>query len=113
MGLLLIASPWLFGFNRGGAETWVFVILGVGALVYSLMTRYELGALKVIPFKVHLMLDIASGILLAASPWLFSFSELVYLPHLIFGIVEILSPLMTKPYVDHPATVQQTHPNTH
>ena len=31
MGLLLIAAPWLFRFNRGGAETWVPVILGIGA----------------------------------------------------------------------------------
>ena len=29
MGILLIASPWLFIFNRGGMETWIPVILGV------------------------------------------------------------------------------------
>ena len=33
MGILLIASPWLFGFDRGGAETWVPVILGIGAII--------------------------------------------------------------------------------
>jgi hypothetical protein len=32
MGLLLIAAPWIFRFNRGGAETWVPVILGIGAI---------------------------------------------------------------------------------
>ncbi len=32
VGTLLIAAPWLLNFNRGGAETWVPVILGVGAL---------------------------------------------------------------------------------
>ncbi len=44
VGMLLIAAPWVFNFDRGGAETWVPVALGVGALVYSLFTDHELGA---------------------------------------------------------------------
>jgi hypothetical protein len=48
MGLLLIAAPWLFGFARGGAETWIPVLLGVGALLYSMMANYELGVARVI-----------------------------------------------------------------
>src|SRR4051794_6793108 len=34
MGVLLIAAPWLLGFSRGGAETWVPVLLGAGVLGY-------------------------------------------------------------------------------
>jgi hypothetical protein len=108
VGLLLIAAPWLFGFSRGGAETWVPVVLGAGAVLYSLLTRYELGALKLIPFKMHLALDVASGVLLAASPWLFGFSDHVYLPHLIVGIIEIVTPLMTRPFVEHPVAAHDT-----
>ena len=96
VGLLLIVAPWLLNFDRGGAETWVPVILGAGALVYSLFTNYELGMVKKIPMKTHLLFDIASGIFLAASPWLFNFDEYVYLPHLLLGIFEILAGLMTK-----------------
>lgn len=101
VGLLLIAAPWIFGFAAGGAETWVPVIIGVAALIYSVMTRYELGLVKVIPLKVHLGLDVASGIILALSPWLFGFSELVYWPHLIFGLLEIGAGLMTQPYPEY------------
>lgn len=43
MGMLLIAAPWIFGFARDGAETWVPVILGAGVILYSLLTDYELG----------------------------------------------------------------------
>ena len=57
VGLVLIASPWLFGFADGGPEQWIPIILGVAALTYSLMTNYELGAVRVIPMPVHLMLD--------------------------------------------------------
>ena len=96
MGLLLIVAPWLFGFAQNGAETWIPVILGVGALIYSLMTNYELGATKTISMNTHLTLDLISGILLAASPWIFGFNDVVYLPHLILGIAEIGASLMTE-----------------
>ena len=75
MGLLPIAAPWLFRFNRGGAEIRVPVILGIGAIGYSMLTRYELGAYPLIDMPIHLMLDGASGLFLAASPWLFGFAD--------------------------------------
>lgn len=96
VGLLLIAAPWLFNFARGGAETWVPVALGAGALVYSLFTNYELGVVKRLPMGTHLTLDLLSGLFLAASPWLFGFSEFVYLPHLVLGVLEVGAALMTQ-----------------
>lgn len=89
MGILLIASPWLFGFASNGWETWVPVVLGVSAIIYSLMTNYELGLTHNFSMRTHLTLDIISGILLAASPWIFGFADLVYLPHLVLGIAEV------------------------
>ncbi len=37
----------------------------------------------------------AGGALLALSPWLFGFADDVWLPHLIFGILEIGASLLT------------------
>jgi hypothetical protein len=96
MGLLLILSPYLFGFATGGAKQWLPIILGGGAIAYSLFTRYELGLVAAIPMPVHLALDIASGILLAASPWLFGFANEVFWPHLILGLIEIGTAAMTQ-----------------
>ncbi|MCW3094080.1 MAG: hypothetical protein JWP81_5149 [Ferruginibacter sp.] len=96
MGLLLIAAPWLFDFHRGGAETWVPVVLGAGTIVYSLLTDYELGASRMISMRTHLTLDLVSGLFLAASPWVFNFDEYVWQPHLVLGIVEILAALCTR-----------------
>jgi hypothetical protein len=96
VGLLLMAAPWLLGFAVGGAETWVPVALGAGALVYSLLTSYELGLMRVISMRTHLMLDAMSGVLLASSPWVFGFSEYVYLPHVAFGLFEILAAAVTR-----------------
>jgi hypothetical protein len=96
VGVLLIAAPWLLGFDRGGAETYVPVILGAGTILYSLFTDYELGASRQIPFNVHLTIDVIAGIFLALSPWLFNFDDYVYLPHLVVGIMEVAIVLFTK-----------------
>ena len=96
MGVILIASPWLLNFDRGGAETWVAVVLGAGVILYSLFTDYEYSVAKGISMRTHLTLDVLSGIFLAASPWIFGFNEYVYLPHLIFGILEIGAGSMTE-----------------
>jgi hypothetical protein len=97
MSLLVIGSPWIFGFAQGGAETWVPVVVGATGLVYSILTNYELGIVRTLSMRTHLMLDYASGALLAVSPWLFGFAETVYLPHLIMGILEIGAAMITDP----------------
>jgi hypothetical protein len=96
VSVLVIASPWLFGFTRDGAETWVPVILGISSILYSLFTNYEWGASRTLSMKTHLTLDMLSGVLLAASPWIFGFNDYVYLPHLILGVFEILAALVTE-----------------
>ena len=96
VGIVLIAAPWLFGFADDGPATYIPVALGAGALVYSILTNYEFGVVRLIPFRVHLLLDVLSGAFLAISPWLFGFSNKVYLPHLIFGLIEIAAGIMTR-----------------
>ena len=96
LGILLMVLPWLFGFTRGGAETWLPVILGAGVVVYSLFTDYEWGAIRSLNVATHLTLDLAGGILLAASPWLFGFDQFVWVPHLVLGILEVGASLFTE-----------------
>lgn len=96
MGLVLIAAPWIFGFATGGAETWVPVILGAGVIGYSLFTDYELGAIRTISMQTHLWLDGLGGLVLAASPWIFGFSEEVWAPHLVLGLAEIGAAVFTQ-----------------
>ncbi len=96
VGALLILAPFILGFADGTAAQWVPIILGAGALLYSLLTDYELGVARVIPMPVHLGLDNASGLLLAASPWLFGFAHRIWWPHVLVGVSEIVIPLLTQ-----------------
>lgn len=89
VGLFLLASPWLLDFHQSGTATSVVIVLGGGALLYSLFTDYEAGVVKRIPMPVHLGLDAFNGVLLAVAPWLFGFSETIWKPHLILGLLEV------------------------
>jgi SPW repeat len=97
-GALLIVAPWLFGFADGTAAQWLPVTLGVGVLLMSLITDYELSVAKLIPMGLHLGVDGLGGALLAVSPWLFGFADQVYLPHLIIGLADIGLALVTRTY---------------
>ena len=96
VGGLLLGAPWLFGFAHVEAARTVALIVGGGVLLYSLLTAYEWGLAEVIPFTVHLALDVAGGFLLAASPWVFWFSDDVIAPHLVVGIFSIFAGLCTR-----------------
>jgi hypothetical protein len=96
-GAVLIAAPWLFGF--GNSTNWgmaVPVVLGAVVITYSIFTCYELGALHLIPMQAHLAIDLILGIALAVSPWLLRFSNVIWWPHLTFGLLAVLLALITS-----------------
>ena len=96
MGVFLIAAPSLFNLNLNDMESTVFYVVAATTILYSLVTNYELGLIKIIPMKGHLILDTFSGIFLVASPWLLDFANSVYKPHLVFGIIEISIAILTS-----------------
>ena len=93
---LLLALPRLL--NWDDRTTTLLTIVGISALLYSLLTRYELGSLRVLPVKVHLALDFMSGLLLAAAPFLIvpdaGNNEKIGL--MLLGVFEIGSALITQ-----------------
>jgi len=95
-GLALFASPWVLGFSDVPEAKWVAVVFGVGAILYSVFTAYEVGVLRIVPMPLHLVLDGVAGMLLAASPFVLGFSDQVYLPHLLFGLFSIVASLVTR-----------------
>lgn len=77
VGAALLVAPWLFGFaDEGGAAVTVPLAVGVFIILSELTTTSELSLLKVVPMKVHIIMDILTGLFLTASPWLFGFSDL-------------------------------------
>ncbi|GEP07851.1 SPW repeat domain-containing protein [Methylobacterium oxalidis] len=95
-GLALIATPWLFGFATGSAAQWIAVIFGAGAILYSLITDYELGVVRLVPVPVHLALDAGAGLLLTISPWIFGFADETSRIHMSFGLFSVVASLVTQ-----------------
>jgi hypothetical protein len=95
-GLALLAAPWLFGFADVPAAKWTAVTFGLGAILYSALTAYEFGVLKLLPVSLHLILDGIGGAVLAASPFLFGFSDQVFWPHVLFGLFSVAASLVTR-----------------
>ncbi len=95
-GALFLASPWLLGFSRQETARRVAVGTGLAVLGLSAMTDYEAGLVRRVPMKTHLAIDTATGVLVAASPWLFGFARRVCWPHLAFGLLEFGAGLLTQ-----------------
>ena len=93
---VLIAAPWLLHFDDSAYATYTAVIAGGLILVLSLFTRYEGGLIRKVSMWTHLAFDVTLGAVLAASPWMLKFSDSVYLPHLIMGLLAIGAGFMTK-----------------
>ena len=100
VGAALIAAPWIFQFSEHTAATVVPIVLGIGLILYSLFTDYELGVVwKVAPMAVHNLIDVVAGAFLAASPWVFGFADEganVWVPHLVVGLAAVFLGLTTK-----------------
>jgi hypothetical protein len=99
VGAGLIAAPWIFQFSDLTTPTVLSIVLGIGLIVYSLFTDYELGVWRMFPMAVHNLFDIGAGALLAASPWIFGFADdgtNVWAPFVVVGIAAIGLGLTTK-----------------
>ena len=95
---MLVAPP-LLGISDEPAAAYALRAAGLAAMAYSLLTDYEFGLVRIIPMPAHLAMDAASGVLVAASPWLFGFAERgprYRRPHVVIGLAEVLAALTSK-----------------
>ncbi len=95
-GLSLLASPWVLGFADVTAAKWLAVVFGAGAILYSLVTAYEVALVRILPMPLHLILDGVGGAFLAASPFLFGFADRVFWPHVLYGLFSVAASLITR-----------------
>ena len=94
-----LAFPRLLGLQDAPWAATVPRIDGLAGLAYSLLTDYELGALKALPMPAHLAFDAAKGLFMALSPWLFGFAKngtRYWLPHVVMGAADVVAAVTTK-----------------
>ena len=96
--LLLIAAPWIFGFDDNDTATTISVIAGVVVLLTGMSTRWRMSLVKLIPLRTHFMMDVALAIALIAAPFIGGFSDDGGATRffVIAGVLELGTALMTR-----------------
>lgn len=95
-GIALVLSPFLLWSTEMDLDLWIPLVAGTALILISVCTDYEWGATKAFTMRSHLTMDLLLGIILAISPWIFGFADVVFVPFLIFGAFEIIAALVTK-----------------
>lgn len=94
-GPLLFTLPRSLKWNR--SATMLLTGAAVGSLLYSLLTRYELGVVKVLPMRAHLVLDGMSGALIALAPLFLPEEDETVTAGLVgIGLFELMAALTTE-----------------
>jgi hypothetical protein len=73
VGGVLILAALMVGGTTGAVGTGV--VVGATVLAVSMMTRYPLGVVKVLPFQVHSAGDYLAAVLLLAAPFTLNFRQ--------------------------------------
>jgi len=96
---LALTSPILFDFENEEQAKIASKIQAGSILISSLFTRAEWGLFKVMPYKTHLILDVAVGAFSLSAPWLFGFSKnrKARNAFLLMGMFGISAGLLSKP----------------
>jgi hypothetical protein len=94
--LLLMASPWLFGFSHQEVDTRIALIFGAVTTLYSMFTSYDFGIIRMVPFSIHIFLDVLGGLALAFAWVHFATWGLPGLVFFLFGAMELVVVMMTR-----------------
>ncbi len=94
------AAPEVFGFANDDRAALFCRVMGGSSIAMSLLTRYELGLIKVIPFNLHLMgWDVLSVVLGLIGPAALGVAKNGKARNVILGFIlfEIGAILLSKP----------------
>ena len=96
---LLTVFPKLAGIEGTESATQVR-ISGASHLAYSMVTKYPLGVVKLLPYKAHLALDALGALAIAAVPFVtgqWKKGPRHFVPHLALAAFELSSLVMSDP----------------
>lgn len=94
VGLAVIALPFLVGSE--GAVKGILIALGLLVLLYSLVTDYELGAIRFLRIRFHLLLDALFGVVMLILPLTLDMTGMAQWPFFVLGVLSLALVLTTK-----------------
>jgi hypothetical protein len=94
VGFIVMGLPFLFSWT--GASRVTFVTLGILVICYSLLTDYELGLIRVLRIRFHLLLDALFGLAMLAAPTLLDLPHDSRIPVYVIGVLSLFLSLTTR-----------------
>ena len=74
VAIALISLPFILGLGSlNPLALQLSVATGIAALILTILTDHETGLIKVVSYKMHLLVDLLVGLTFVAAPFLFSF----------------------------------------
>lgn len=100
VAIALIVLPFLLGLGSSNPlALQLSVATGISAFLLTLLTDHQLGVLRVIPYKFHLIVDFAVAIVFILAPFIFSFSGLDAYYYWLNGTAVLIVVSLHKPEV--------------
>ena len=77
VALALIGLPFLLNLGTTNPMAfWLSVVTGVAAFLLTVLTDHHLGLIRVVPYSIHMAVDLIVGLTFLAAPFLFGFAGL-------------------------------------
>lgn len=97
----LITLPFLLGLGESNSlALTISPIIGVAALLLTIFTDHQTGLIRVLPYKVHLAVDLAVGLLFLILPSALGFAGLDAAFYWLNGAAVVAVISLSKPEAD-------------
>lgn len=94
----LIALPFVLGLGTSSPlAMYLSPVVGVAALLLTVFTDHHLGVVRVLPYKFHLAVDLAVGVLFLAVPLALGFTGIDAAFYLLNGAAVVTVIALSKP----------------
>ena len=108
VALSLMGAPFLLGLGASHwLAQWLAVGTGAAALILTLFTDHTLGVFRVLPYSVHLAVDLLVGAIFLLAPSLLGFSGLDAWYYWVNGAAVLTVVGLHKP--EHAPALRQAH----
>ena len=98
VAIKLMISPFIFGLGESHIMAYYLtMVTGAAAFILTVLTNHQTGIIRVIPYKIHLVIDFLVGLTFLATPFIFGFEGIDFAYYLGNGIVVLIVVSSHKP----------------
>lgn len=98
VALALVVLPILLNLGQTNPlALWLSIATGVAAFLLTVLTDHHLGLIKILPYKLHLTVDMLVGIVFVAAPFVLGFVGIDAIYYWANGIAVLIVVTLHKP----------------